>query len=116
MLCCACKNIRWPRYMGLPLKRWNRNYITALKILELDLSPAKQVDKMLLLLEWMSTMENAPRLDLSGQPAGIATATQAMHAKQQCSRQRGQDRRHRAKRKEGGQAPAAVATVERDTN
>ncbi|MDA3136624.1 hypothetical protein HG619_15885 [Pseudomonas syringae] len=56
---------------------------------------------MLFLLEWMSTMENAPRLDLSGQPTGIVTATQAMHAKQQGSRQRGQDRRHRAKRKEG---------------
>lgn len=41
--------------LELPLKRWNRNYITALKILELDLSPGKQVDKMLRLLEWMST-------------------------------------------------------------
>lgn len=41
--------------LELPLKRWNRNYITALKILELDLSPGKQVDKMLHLLEWMST-------------------------------------------------------------
>ncbi|MFP0199046.1 ProQ/FinO family protein [Pseudomonas sp. PHC1] len=65
---------------------------------------------------WASMVENAPRLDLSGQPAGIVTATQAMHAKQQVSRQRGQDRRHRAKLKEGAQAPAAVATVERDTN
>lgn len=41
--------------MAKPLGRWNRNYITALKILELDLSPGKQVDKMLRLLEWMST-------------------------------------------------------------
>ncbi|MFQ6595248.1 MULTISPECIES: ProQ/FinO family protein [Pseudomonas] len=71
---------------------------------------------------WACMVENAPRLDLSGQPAGIVTATQAMHAKQQASRQRGQDRRHRAKLKEGAQAPAAVAvavavaTVERDTN
>ena len=37
------------------MKRWNRNYITALKILELDLAPGKQVDKMLRLLDWMST-------------------------------------------------------------
>lgn len=41
--------------LELPLKRWNRNYITALKILELDLAPGKQVDKMLRLLDWMST-------------------------------------------------------------
>lgn len=65
---------------------------------------------------WASMVENAPRLDLSGQPAGVVTATQAMHAKQQASRQRGQDRRHRAKLKEEGQAPTAVAAVEQDTN
>ncbi|RMQ41507.1 hypothetical protein ALQ04_200044 [Pseudomonas cichorii] len=41
--------------LQLPLKRWNRNYITALKILELDLASGKQVDKMLRLLDWMST-------------------------------------------------------------
>ncbi|WP_434672860.1 hypothetical protein [Pseudomonas sp. R1-15] len=41
--------------LELPLKRWNRNYITALKILELDLAPGEQVDKMLRLLDWMST-------------------------------------------------------------
>lgn len=41
--------------LELPLKRWNRNYITALKILELDLASGKQVDKMLRLLDWMST-------------------------------------------------------------
>lgn len=61
---------------------------------------------------WTSMVENAPRLDLSGQPAGVVTATQAMHAKQQASRQRGQDRLNRAKSKEGGQAPLAVAAVE----
>lgn len=65
---------------------------------------------------WASMVENAPRLDLSGQSAGIVTATQATYAKQQASRQRGQDRRHRAKLKERAHAPAAVAAVERDTN
>lgn len=60
---------------------------------------------------WASMVENAPRMDLSGQPAGVVTSTQAMYAKQQASRQRGQDRRHRAKPKEGAQAPAAVAAV-----
>jgi ProP effector len=61
---------------------------------------------------WASMVEDAPRLDLRGQPAGFVTATQAMHAKQQASRQRGQDRRHRAKSKEDRQAPVAVAAVE----
>lgn len=65
---------------------------------------------------WACMVEGAPRFDLSGQPAGVVTATQATHAKQQASRQRGQDRRHRAKPKEGGQAPDAVAAVEQDTN
>jgi len=65
---------------------------------------------------WASMVENAPRLDLSGKPAGLVTATQAMHAKQQASRQRGQDRRHRAKSKEGGQVPVAVAAVEQNAN
>jgi ProP effector len=44
-------------------------------------------------------VEGAPRLDSSGQLAGVVNTTQAMHAKQQASRQRGQDRRHRAKAK-----------------
>jgi ProP effector len=65
---------------------------------------------------WASMAENAPRLDLSGQPAGVVTATQAVHAKQQASRQRGQDRRHRAKSKEGGQAAVAAAGVEQTAN
>ena len=46
---------------------------------------------------WASMVENAPRLDLSGQAAGIVTAAQAMYAKHQASRQRSQDRRNRAK-------------------
>jgi ProP effector len=31
---------------------------------------------------WVSMVENAPRLDLSGQEVGTVTAAQAMHAKQ----------------------------------
>lgn len=65
---------------------------------------------------WASMVENAPRLDLSGQPVGIVTATQAKHAKQQASRQRGQDRLNRAKSKQDGQAPVAVASVEQTAN
>ncbi|AXI60064.1 ProQ activator of osmoprotectant transporter prop [Pseudomonas kribbensis] len=65
---------------------------------------------------WASMVENAPRLDLSGQPVGIVTATQAKHAKQQASRQRAQDRRNRAKSKQDGQAPVAVASVEQTAN
>lgn len=48
---------------------------------------------------WASMMENAPRLDLSGQAVGIVTAAQALHAKHQATRQRGQARRNQAKPK-----------------
>lgn len=65
---------------------------------------------------WASMLENAPRMDLTGQPAGVVTSTQAIYAKQQASRQRGQDRRQRAKLKGGGQAPAAITAVEQNTN
>lgn len=65
---------------------------------------------------WACMEENAPRLDLSGQTAGVVTAVQAKHAKQQASRQRGQDGRQRAKLKEGGLAPAAGTTVQQTTN
>lgn len=65
---------------------------------------------------WACMVEDAPRLDLSGQPAGVVTSTQAVYAKQQASRQRGQDRRHRAKSKEGAQASAASTAVEQNTN
>ncbi|WP_397453686.1 ProQ/FinO family protein [Pseudomonas sp. NA-150] len=44
---------------------------------------------------WVSMVEDAPRLDLTGQEVGTVTAAQAIHAKQQASRQRGQDRRNR---------------------
>lgn len=60
-------------------------------------------------------VEGAPRLDLSGQLVGVVTATKATHAKQQASRRRGQDRRHRAKSKEGGHAPATDTAVEQST-
>ena len=59
---------------------------------------------------WASMVENAPRLDLNGQPAGIVTAAQALHAKQQAARQRSQDRRARAKSKAKASPPAADAT------
>lgn len=49
---------------------------------------------------WASMTENAPRLDLSGQAAGMVTAAQALHAKQQAKRQRGQARRNQTKPKE----------------
>jgi hypothetical protein len=39
--------------MARPIKRWNRNYIAALKILELDYAKGKALDKMLHLLDWM---------------------------------------------------------------
>lgn len=45
---------------------------------------------------WTSMTEHAPRLDLSGQAVGIVTAAQALHAKQQAKRQRGQVRRNQA--------------------
>jgi ProP effector len=64
---------------------------------------------------WACMVEGAPRLALSGQPVGVVTATQATHAKQQASRQRVQGRRHRAKSKEGGQAPATDTAVEQST-
>jgi len=65
---------------------------------------------------WASMVENAPRLDLSGQAAGIVTAAQAMYAKQQALRQRSQDRRNRAKSKAPVPAPVADAVVEQTTD
>jgi ProP effector len=57
-------------------------------------------------------VENAPRLDFSGQTGGIVSAVQATHAKQQASRQRGQAPLNRAKLKERVPAPAADIAVE----
>ncbi|MFJ3681422.1 ProQ/FinO family protein [Pseudomonas sp. NPDC090208] len=61
---------------------------------------------------WKSMVENAPRLDLQGEPVGNVTASQALHAKRQASRQRGQDRRSRAKPKASVPVPAVDAVVE----
>lgn len=61
-------------------------------------------------------VENAPRLDLSGQAAGIVTAAQAMYAKQQAARQRSQERRNRVKSKARVSAPAADIAVEQTTD
>lgn len=66
---------------------------------------------------WAAMTENAPRLDLDGQPAGTVTASQAVYAKQQARRQRAQARREQAKAKAKaetaapaeGEAAAAVA-------
>lgn len=48
---------------------------------------------------WACMTENAPRLDLSGQAVGIVTAAQALYAKRQAMRQRGQVRRNQTKPK-----------------
>ncbi|MWV17584.1 ProQ activator of osmoprotectant transporter prop [Pseudomonas sp. L-22-4S-12] len=56
---------------------------------------------------WASMTENAPRLDLNGQAVGTVTAAQALHAKQQASRQRGQARRNQSKPKDRPQDPTA---------
>jgi ProP effector len=49
---------------------------------------------------WACMVENALRLDLSGQAICSVTASQALHAKQQVKRQRGQVRRISSKPKE----------------
>lgn len=61
---------------------------------------------------WKSMVEDAPRLDLNGQPVGVVTASQALYAKRQAARQRSQDRRNRAKPKADAQAPVVDAVVD----
>lgn len=61
---------------------------------------------------WASMTENAPRLDLNGQAVGMVTAAQALHAKQQAKRQRGQARRNQTKPKERIQDKAVDTAVE----
>lgn len=61
---------------------------------------------------WASMTENAPRLDLSGQAAGMVTAAQALYAKQQAKRQRGQARRNQKTPKERTQDKPVDTTVE----
>jgi ProP effector len=48
---------------------------------------------------WTCMVENAPRLDLSGQTVGIVTTSHALHAKQQAARRRGQGHRNHTKLK-----------------
>ena len=57
---------------------------------------------------WSAMTENAPRLDLQGQPVGVVTAAQASHARQQARRHRMAARRNQAKAK----APADEKPVE----
>jgi ProP effector len=61
---------------------------------------------------WASMTENAPRLDLSGEAVGIVTAAQALHAKHQATRQRGQARRNQAKPKALVEDKAVEGVVE----
>ncbi|MEE4075156.1 ProQ/FinO family protein [Pseudomonas viridiflava] len=61
---------------------------------------------------WTSMVENAARLDLNGQAVGTVTATQAIHARQQASRQRGQDRRNSGKLKVRATASVADTAME----
>ena len=49
---------------------------------------------------WASMKENAPRLDLTGQAAGVVTASQALHASRQARRKRAQARRDKAPAKD----------------
>ncbi|MCG8910275.1 MULTISPECIES: ProQ/FinO family protein [Pseudomonas] len=60
---------------------------------------------------WASMVENAPRLDLNGQPAGTVTAAQAQYAKQQALRQRSEERRKRAQSKAQASAPSVETTA-----
>lgn len=41
------------RDLAKPLKRWNRNYILALKMMELELRLTKPIDRVFTLLDWM---------------------------------------------------------------
>ena len=65
---------------------------------------------------WASMAENVPRLDLSGQAVGTVTAAQALHAKQQASRQRVQARRNQSKQKDRPQDPAADTVVQQSVS
>lgn len=61
---------------------------------------------------WAAMTEDAPRLDLNGQPAGSVTASQAVYAKQQARRQRAQARREQAKAKAETASPAEPEAIE----
>ena len=60
---------------------------------------------------WASMTENAPRLDLNGQAAGVVTANQALHAKQQARRHRAEARSNQAKAKAPADDKAAESAV-----
>lgn len=61
---------------------------------------------------WASMIEDAPRLDLSGQAAGSVTAAQALYAKHQAFRQRIQGRQNRASSKKRDVGSVSGTTVE----
>ncbi|WP_323148849.1 ProQ/FinO family protein [Pseudomonas oryzihabitans] len=61
---------------------------------------------------WAAMTEDAPRLDLNGQPAGSVTASQAVYAKQQARRQRAQARREQAKAKAETASPTEPEATE----
>ncbi|MBB2496685.1 ProQ/FinO family protein [Aquipseudomonas ullengensis] len=61
---------------------------------------------------WACMTENAPRLDLYGQAVGVVTTTQALHAKQQAKRHRGQVRRSQSKPRERIQNPATDSAAD----
>jgi hypothetical protein len=61
--------------MARPIFRWNRNYIVALKILELDLGAGRAVDKALRLLDWM-----ADRLIFAGPAMMLASIYLGTHS------------------------------------
>lgn len=60
---------------------------------------------------WAAMTEDAPRLDLQGQPVGVVTASQALHAKQQARRHRAEARRNQAKAKAPADDKAAESAV-----
>lgn len=61
---------------------------------------------------WASMVENAPRLDLSGQTVGTITAAQAQYAKHQALRQRRHRRRDRAKLKDVASKPSSTGVAQ----
>ena len=61
---------------------------------------------------WACMTQDAPRLDLDGQSVGTVTVSQALHARQQASRQRGQARRKQSKPKDGPQKQGADSPTE----
>lgn len=49
----AIQQLKEPYDLALPLQRWRRNYIAALKIAELELTTHSNIERMLKLLTWM---------------------------------------------------------------